>query len=71
MQAYRVETTVQQDGSLVVRNLPLQAGEEVEVIILIRPLLAPTHNPYSLHGTPITYRDPTTSVAESDWEASQ
>jgi hypothetical protein len=71
MQAYRVETTVQQDGSLVVRNLPLQAGAEVEVIILIRPPVAPTLNPYPLRGTPITYRDPTTSVAESDWEATQ
>jgi len=71
MQAYRVETTVQQDGSLVVRNLPLQAGEAVEVIILVRPPLTATHTPYPLHGTPITYRDPVEPVAESDWEAAQ
>ncbi len=37
MEAYRVETIVQTDGTLTVRDLPLPAGEEVEVIILVRP----------------------------------
>jgi hypothetical protein len=69
MQAYRVETTVQQDGSLIVRNLPLQAGESVEVIVLIRPPTAALHNPYPFRGIPITYRDPFAPVAESDWES--
>lgn len=45
MQAYRVETTIQQDGSLVVRDLPLRAGEEVEEIILVRPPLKSTFTP--------------------------
>lgn len=71
MQAYRVETTVQPDGSLVVRHLPLQAGEAVEVIILVHPPLTATTNLYPLRGTPITYRDPTEPIADSDWEAAQ
>ena len=37
MQAYRVETTVSQDGVLTLENLPLQAGETIEVIILVQP----------------------------------
>ena len=71
MQAYRVETTIQQDGSLIVRHLPLQAGESVEVIILVRPSPAATQHPYPLRGTQITYHDPTEPVAETDWEAAQ
>jgi len=34
MQAYRVETTVEPDGSLTVRDLPFVKGEKVEVIVL-------------------------------------
>lgn len=71
MQAYRVEATVQPDGSLVVRHLPLQAGEVVEVIILVRSPLTATTGSYPLHGAPITYRDPTEPIAEPDWEATQ
>ena len=69
MQAYRVETTVQQDGALVVRDLPLQAGETVEVIILVHSSQAVTTNSYSLRGFPVVYRDPTEPVADADWEA--
>jgi hypothetical protein len=36
MQAYRVETTVADDGQLRPTQLPFRAGEEVEVIILPR-----------------------------------
>ena len=71
MQAYRVETIVQPDGSLLVRNLPLLAGETVEVIVLLRPSLAATGKPYPLHGVPIIYRDPTEPIADSDWESAQ
>jgi hypothetical protein len=70
MQAYRVETTVQQDGMLTLSNLPLQAGETVEVIILVRPS-ALRQNRYPLRGLPITYVDPTEPVAQADWEAIQ
>ena len=68
MQAYRVETTVQQDGTLILDNLPLQAGEAVEVIILIRSS-GLSHTQYALRGTAIHYRDPTEPVALADWEA--
>lgn len=69
MQAYCVETTVQTDGSLTIRDLPLQIGEEVEVIVLIRtpPQVSHQQHRYPLHGTPVTYLDPTEPVAEDDW----
>lgn len=67
MQAYRVETTVQQDGTLTVQNVPLRAGEAVEVIILVRPTTN-QHPPYPLRGLPLQYRMPTEPVAEQDWD---
>jgi hypothetical protein len=71
MQAYRANTTIQQDGILMLSNLPLQAGEAVEVIILVQSLAAPRQTLYPLRGTPITYVDPTEPVAQADWEASR
>jgi hypothetical protein len=71
MQAYRVETTLTQDGTLTLRNLPLRAGESVEVIILVQPPVALRQRQYPLRGTPIRYVDPTEPVAQADWEAAQ
>lgn len=71
MQAYRMETTLEQDGTLTLTNLPLQAGEAVEVIILVRPSTSPQQNRHPLRGTPLTYHDPTEPVAHMDWEATR
>jgi hypothetical protein len=71
MQAYRVETTVAQDGTLTLSNLPLRAGEAVEVIILVQPSVTLGHQRYSLRGLPVRYTDPTEPVAQADWEAAQ
>ena len=67
MHAIRVETTIQSNGVLTVRDLPLHAGDAVEVIILVLPS-APERNSYSLRELPITYLRPTDSVAEADWD---
>lgn len=66
MQAYRQETTIQRDGTLTLRDLPLQAGATVEVIILVLPAPAPSQQAYPLRGTPITYRDPTEPIGASE-----
>ena len=71
MQAYRVETTLQQDGTLTLSNLPLRAGEAVEVIILVQPPVAVDRPRYPLRGVPVQYIDPTEPVAQADWEAVQ
>jgi hypothetical protein len=71
MQAYRIEVKVQQGGLLTLSNLPLQAGEEVEVIILVRPPKAKAKNLYPLRGLSLTYINPTEPVAQSDWEILQ
>ena len=69
MQAYRVETTVAQDGTLTLSNLPLRAGEAIEVIILVQPSAMRGHQRYPLRGMPVRYIDPTEPVAQADWEA--
>lgn len=73
MQAYRVEVKVQPGGRLTLSNLPLPAGEEVEVIVLVRPPKAKTKakNRYPLQGLPLTYINPTEPVGQSDWEVLQ
>jgi hypothetical protein len=71
MQAYRVNTTIQEDGTLTVSHLPLQAGEVVEVIILVQPSTARPQDCHPLRGTPVTYLKPTEPVAEADWEAAR
>jgi hypothetical protein len=71
MQAYRTETTISRDGTLTLENLPFQAGEAVEVIILARPTIWSRPGRYPLRGMPVVYIDPTEPVAEEDWEALQ
>jgi len=71
MQAYRVETTLTQDGTLTLHNLPFRAGEAVEVIILVPPPVALGLPQYPLRGMPLHYLDPTELVAQADWEAAQ
>ena len=70
MQAYRVETTLEQDGKVTLDDLPLHAGDSIEVIILVRSAISGP-NAYPLSGTPVQYIDPTEPVAEQDWELLQ
>ncbi len=68
MQAYRVETTLQKDGTLTLQQLPFQAGETLEIIILRRSS-PPSSDAYPLRGLPVQYVEPNEPVAEGDWEA--
>ena len=70
--AYRVETTLTQDGTLTLDYLPFPAGMAVEVIVL--PRIAPdqTQDRYPLRGTPYSYEGPMQSaVANGEWDALQ
>ena len=69
MKAYRVETTVGEDKSLRLEQVPFRAGDAVEVIVLAAPERRLSESPYPLRGTPIRYDDPMEPVAESDWDA--
>ena len=69
MSEYRIETTLNKDGSLTLTDLPFHAGDAVEVIILPRSVRGVGQKSYPLHGTPIKYVNPTDPVAEEDWAA--
>ena len=71
MNAHRVETTIEKDGTLTLKGIPFQAGDAVEVIILERPPKPAGDNPYPLRGQPVQYEAPTEPVAEAEWGALQ
>lgn len=68
MEAFRVETTVQSDGSVKLEGLPFAVGQTVEIIVLSHDRANPPDRG-SLRGTPITYVDPTEPVSAEDWKA--
>ena len=68
--AHRIETVLSEDGKLSLDNLPFQAGQAVEVIILPAAYPpAPAEHP--LRGMVLRYDQPTAPVAETDWGALQ
>lgn len=69
MRTFRIDATVTKDGTLTLDDLPFQAGESVEVIIISRAALPETENGYSLRGKVIHYDNPTEPVAQEGWEA--
>ena len=71
MEAHRIETTLTQDGTLVLDHLPFRAGDAVEVIILAQPAAETQQARYTLRGLPVRYDRPDEPVAERDWEAAQ
>jgi hypothetical protein len=71
MEAYRTRVHVNQDGSVTLPDLPFQAGEEVEVIVLAEARSSRDAARYPLRGTPLPYVDPFEPVAQDDWDALQ
>ncbi len=69
LQAHRIETTLTQSGTLTLDNLPFQAGETVEVLVMPSPSLPAPQDRYPLRGSPVQYQDPTEPVAQQDWES--
>jgi hypothetical protein len=69
MDTFRLDTTLTQDGTLTLNDLPFQAGDSVEVIIVPRTAPPDVQNGYSLRGKVIQYENPTEPVAQEDWEA--
>ncbi len=69
MQAYRIETTVLEDGVIALRDIPFGCGESVEVIVLPFVVREQSTSRYPLRGKPVKFLAPTEPVAEADWEA--
>ena len=69
MRAYKIETTIPENGVLTLDSLPFRAGEAVEVIILSREEQKRDTVRGSLRGKVLYYEHPTKPVAEEDWDA--
>ncbi len=72
MNAHKIETTLTDNGTLLLKDLPFQAGNTVEIIIVKRNYQLSESNPYPLQGTVYRYDDscePATPL--KDWEALQ
>jgi hypothetical protein len=67
MPDYRAETRVSSDRSLILRGLPFQAGDKVEVIVRGHQYPEGNGERYPLRGRPIRCTDPFGSVAEEGW----
>lgn len=68
MQAYRVEKTLQEDGTVTLEHLPFQAGDAIEIIILAQPASSQSARSESLRGLPLQYDQPFEPVAHDEWE---
>lgn len=71
MRVYTYELIVKKKGTLILKNLPFNVGERIEVIILPHSRCQPDENRYPYWGEPITYLNPTEPVAVEDWEVFQ
>jgi hypothetical protein len=71
MQTYHIETTMTNDGTLTIDELPFHIGEKIEVILRRRNHEKQPPQKYPLRGKLIRYDNPFESVAENDWDALQ
>ena len=71
MEKHRIETKVEQDRSLTLKDLPFHAGASVEVTIVLKSETSESNGHCSLRGTPVTYIRPFESVAEAEWDSAR
>lgn len=63
----RLETTVGRNGTIVLKKLPFQSGEKVEILIKKSKQRKKSSTVYPLRKKPFRYQDPFSSVAENEW----
>lgn len=65
---HRIETKVENNGTIILRDLPFHTGDRVIVVITTRPQSPNQPTAYPLRGLPVEYKNPFEPVAENDWE---
>lgn len=68
---HRIETSIEQGGTIILHDLPFHEGEKVVVVIIARPTVTDQKKLYPLRGLPVIYKNPFDSVAENEWSAMQ
>ena len=69
MPEHHLKATISNHASLMIKGLPFQPGDEVEVIIRSCKKQKSKKHPYPLIGKPFRYIDPFEPVVENDWDA--
>lgn len=68
MKEVKIKIVVRDDGKIVVENVPVRIGQEIEVTLRIpQPVVAT----FPLRGLPVRYVDPFLPVDETEWDASR
>jgi hypothetical protein len=72
MEAYRIETTLAEDGTVTVAPLPFKAGQRVEVIVMPVGLSPGGRGHERLREMVERYDDPfAPAAAPEEWEANR
>lgn len=66
MNAHRIETIVGDGRTIVLKDLPFDEGEEIEVIVLEKKNAAKIEKASLLQGTLLKYDEPFESVSEAE-----
>lgn len=68
MNAHRIEMVVGGNRTVILKDLPFNEGEEIEIIVLEKKNGAKNKKTSLLQGVLLRYDEPFKSVAEEDWE---
>ena len=67
MKEKKIEVVVLEDGRIVIEDLPVRRGQQVEVTVRIDDAVEPD---WPLRGLPVKLTDPfLPAIPESEWEA--
>jgi hypothetical protein len=68
MKDVKIKVVVREDGKVVVEDVPVRSGQEIEVTLRIPEPVSAT---FPLRGLPVRYVDPFLPVDEAEWDASR
>jgi len=67
--SYRTKSIMNKGGTLAIKGLPYEEGQEVEVVVSPRVRRQQLQDRYPLRGKPVRYVDPFDGVVDDDWDA--
>lgn len=69
MKEVKIKVIVSEDGKVIIEDIPVHTGQQVEVTLRIDE---PAPARFPLRGLPVRYIDPfLPAVDDSDWDASR
>ena len=71
MQDFHIQTTVGENGTITIKDIPLAAGEAVEITVAQAHSNSKMLDEKPLFGTVLAYIDPFEGVAMNEWEAAK